>query len=111
MKNKNIKNKIYYTWDDKNIGYHCFDCIRMILFELGGLTFWEYAPMRYFNMIALQEKNIRQMSTMKISAEIKNKCEATYQILQELHMVSGVKKYNGATFAFDALMLHWIMIL
>lgn len=83
--------------------YHCFDYARAILCELGGLTFREYAPMTYLNMIALQENNIKQMSPTKISLEIKNKCEAACQILQELDIVSEAKNYNGATFAFNAL--------
>lgn len=83
--------------------YRCFDYAIAILCELGGLTFREYAPMTYLNMAALQGKDIKQISPIKISAEIKNKCEVAYQILQEFHMVSEAKNYNGATFAFNAL--------
>lgn len=87
----------------ERMGYHCFDYAKSILCELGGLSFREYAPMTYLNMVALQEKNIGQISKIKKDSEIKNKCEIACQILQELHMVSKAKNYNGATFAFNAL--------
>lgn len=45
--------------------YHCFDYARAILCELGGLTFREYAPMTYLNMIALQENNIKKCLQQK----------------------------------------------
>ncbi len=87
----------------EKIGYYSFDYAKRIVCELGGLTFREYAPMTYLNMVALQEKKIEQLPKMKISAEIKNKCEAACQILQEFHMISKAKNYNGAAFAFNAL--------
>ena len=85
------------------MGYYCFDYAKRIVCELGGLTFKEYAPMTYLNMVALQEKKMEQLPKMKISAEIKNKCEAACQILQEFHMISKASNYNGAVFAFNAL--------
>ena len=64
----------------EKIGYYSFDYAKRIVCELGGLTFREYAPMTYLNMVALQEKKIEQLPKMKISVEIKNKCEVAYQI-------------------------------
>lgn len=96
-------NKWIEQIEEMGHSYHCFDYARAILCELGGLTFKEYAPMTYLNMVALQEKHIKQISSIKISTEIKNKCKTAYQILQELHIVSEAKNYNGATFAFNAL--------
>ena len=83
-------------------GYLSFEFARQIVCELGGLSFFEYAPLTYQRMVELRQKEGQEVSH-DFAADIKAACENCLEILKELHMEEQAEKYSGATFAFDAL--------
>lgn len=87
----------------ENAGYSSFEYAEEIIHELGGLSFREYAPMTYTRLEELHEGRQSMTPKSKYTQEIRDKCEESLKILQDLHMLANAEDYNGATFAFNAL--------
>ncbi len=99
---RQFNNSDNWITEIEKYGYQPFGIARHIICELGGLCFFEYAPLTYQKMIELRKKE-RQETSPDFAANIKTSCENYFQILKELHMENQAEKYSGATFAFDAL--------
>ena len=99
---RRFNNGDYWMKEIEQYGYPSFELARQIIYELGGLSFLEYAPLTYQRMMELRQKD-GQGASPDFAADIKTACENCLKILEELHMEDQAEKYSGATFAFDAL--------
>lgn len=100
---RQFNNSDNWITEIEKYGYQPFEIARHIICELGGLCFFEYAPLTYQKMIELRQKEGQEISP-DFATDIKAACENCFQILKELHMENQAEKYSGATFTFDALL-------
>ena len=106
--NRQFKDADKWIEEIEKNGYCCFDYAKDIIRELGGLSFREYSPLTYQNMIKLKKERETFIHALfwrarMFDSEIRIKCKRACKMLKKLGKLSEIENYCGATFAFDAL--------
>lgn len=76
---RRFNNGDYWMKEIEQYGYPSFELARQIIYELGGLSFLEYAPLTYQRMMELRQKD-GQGASPDFAADIKTACENCLKI-------------------------------